>query len=245
VTDSLTEFPSPSPAAFLERIAVQHAHQMRDAYDIGDALVSLAAAGATLSVYPPDGGAPLAACIAAVDPVLPHFTLEFAEALPAVPGHATIVAALGEGALLQFELESNWTALPGTRQVAAAFPAACLVQERRSAPRHDTPLTGYYAASMRLANAQVELPLCDYASGGIAFRAAPEAVFALQVGQKLPDVRLQLGPALTVVADLEIRMLRPFRSYLLGEQVQVGCSFDRIEMRMQEEFQAKVAQERG
>ena len=62
----------------------------------------------------------------------------------------------------------------------------------------------------------------------------------LYIGRKLKSVRLQLGPALAIVADLEIRLLRPFRSFLLGEQVQVGCSIDNIEMQMQQTLQRLV-----
>ena len=66
----------------------------------------------------------------------------------------------------------------------------------------------------------------------------------LHLGRKLKAVRLQLGPALAIVADLEIRLLRPFRSFLLGEQVQVGCSIDNIEMQMQQTLERLVTSNR-
>ena len=62
--------------------------------------------------------------------------------------------------------------------------------------------------------------------------APPDTARVPHVGQKLKNVRLQLGPALAIVADLEVRMLRPFRSDLLGEQVQVGYRYGRIGMEM-------------
>lgn len=62
--------------------------------------------------------------------------------------------------------------------------------------------------------------------------APPDTARVPHVGQKLKNVRLQPGPALSIVADLEVRMLRPFRSDLLGEQVQVECRYGRIGMEM-------------
>ena len=64
--------------------------------------------------------------------------------------------------------------------------------------------------------------------------APPDTARRLHVRQKLKNVRLQPGPALAIVAGLEVRMLRPFRSYLLGEQVQVGCRYGRIGMEMRQ-----------
>ena len=72
-------------------------------------------------------------------------------------------------------------------------------------------------------------------------RATPESCFGLHVGKKLVGVRLELGPALVIVADLEVRLLRPFRTYLLGEQVQIGCSFASISMQMQQTLGRFVA----
>ena len=64
--------------------------------------------------------------------------------------------------------------------------------------------------------------------------APPDTARRLHVGQKLKNVRLKLGPALAIVAGLEVRMLRPFRSDLLGEQVQMGYRYGRIGMEMRE-----------
>jgi len=222
----VTDSPTLAAAGPLARIDRQRAHAMRDAFDIGEALAALAAAGAVLTVYPGDDAAPLTARIVAVDPQAPRFTLSLAGERPA-PGPATFVAPLANDARLQFELDSDWqdlTRLP--------FPAACLVLERRSTQRADTSLVDYFTATVSLPGKQIALPLCDFATGGIGMHAQPQAAAALHVGQKLKNVRLQLGPALSIVADLEVRMLRPFRSYLLGEQVQVGCRYDRIEMEM-------------
>lgn len=227
MTDSSS---SPAP---LERIERKSAHEMCDAFDIGEALAALAATGATLSVYPDGEAAPLPARILAVDAAAPRFTLELPGAAVIAAGPATFVALLVRDVRLQFELDSDWRASPGEPdQISLPFPETCLVLDRRATPRADTALVDYFAATVTLADRQIELPLCDFATGGIGMHAPPDAARRLHVGQKLKNVRLQLGPALAIVADLEVRMLRPFRSYLLGEQVQVGCRYDRIGMEM-------------
>jgi hypothetical protein len=54
-------------------------------------------------------------------------------------------------------------------------------------------------------------------------------------------VELELGPSLTITADLEIRLLRPFRTFLLGEQVQVGCRISNITMQMKQRLERAVS----
>jgi len=229
----------PHPAGALERIdANASPHAMRDPFDIGETLTSLARLGQPLTVYP-SLGEPMLVRIASVHPEEPQFTLDVAADLPA--GRATFVAALEGNARLQFDLDSDWAALPGTPNlVPAVFPETCLVLNRRATPRLDTQISGNYAATFTLMNKQFELPLCDYSTGGVGLRATPGEAAELYIGRKLKSVRLQLGPALAIVADLEIRLLRPFRSFLLGEQVQVGCSFDSIEMQMQQNLERLV-----
>lgn len=224
----MTDSPNLAPETCLERIAHKDAHTMRDAFDIGEALTALAEAGAMLTVYPAGDAPPLPVHIASVEPDAPRFALSLSGNGPLPPGRATFVAALANAARLQFELDSDWCDLDHL-----PFPDTCLVLERRTTQRADTSLVDYFTATVTLPGKQIELPLCDFATGGIGMHAQPEAARALHVGQKLKNVRLQLGPALSIVADLEVRMLRPFRSYLLGDQVQVGCRYDRIEMEMQ------------
>jgi hypothetical protein len=238
---------APRPSDVLDRIAPNAApHEMRDPFDIGETFASLAESGEALTIYPSGLAEPLLARIEFVHPEEPHFTLDIAGGLPLPAGRATFVAALGGNAKLQFDLESDWTPAPGQPNlVPALFPETCLVLNRRAAPRLDTPINGSYAATFTLLNKQFELPLCDYSVGGVGLRATPDQAAELYLGRKLKSVRLQLGPALAIVADLEIRLLRPFRSFLLGEQVQVGCSISNIEMQMQQTLQRLVTSNRG
>ncbi|KQQ97616.1 pilus assembly protein PilZ [Massilia sp. Leaf139] len=217
---------------------------MRDPFDIGETFTALAESGEPLSIYSASLADPILARIDTVHPEEPHFTLDVVGELP--PGRATFVAALGGNAKLQFDLVSDWVARPGfPNLVAAEFPETCLVLNRRTAPRLDTPINGAYAATFTLFNKQFELPLCDYSLGGVGLRATPDQATELYIGKKIKSVRLQLGPALAIVADLEVRLLRPFRSFLLGEQVQVGCSIDNIEMQMRQSLERLVTSNRG
>lgn len=238
----------PKPSDAVSRIGGNLApHEMRDPFDIGEALGTLAASGDPVSVYTAAGEL-LLARIASVDPELPHFVIDFTGSGLPPAGRATFVAAIGGNAKLQFDLDSGWTPLPGQPQQApAVFPESCLVLNRRAARRLETPVGLNYSASFSLNGKQVELPLYDFSQGGVGMRATPEQCLGLTVGKKLTGVRLELGPALVIAADLEIRLLRPFRTFLLGEQVQVGCSFVGISMQMQqslERFMTSGAPER-
>jgi c-di-GMP-binding flagellar brake protein YcgR len=250
VTDIQTRPPRkglPRPSDLLERIGANASpHQMRDPFDIGETFTRLAESGEALTIYSSALAKPILARIEFVHPEEPQFTLDIAGALRLPPGRATFVAALGGNAKLQFELESKWIPAPGrSNLVPAVFPETCLVLNRRAATRLETPINGNYAATFTLNNKQFELPLCDYSVGGVGLRATPDQAANLYVGRKLKSVSLQLGPALAIVADLEIRLLRPFRSFLLGEQVQIGCSIDNIEMQMQQTLQRLVTSNRG
>jgi hypothetical protein len=83
------------------------------------------------------------------------------------------------------------------------------------------------------------------AIGGVGLRASPEEAFGFRVGKKIEDVRLHLGPALVVTAGPEIRLLRPFKTFLLGKQVQIGCSFANISMQMRQPLESFVTTTSG
>ena len=238
----LTRKGPPKPSDVLGRInGKAEPHEMRDPFDIGEALAALALSGEAVTVFPAGSVEPLLARIASVDPELPHFVLDFTgSALPA-SGKATLVASLGGNAKLQFDLDQKFKALPGQpMHVAAEFPASCMVLNRRAARRVETPVGVNYTAVFRNNGKQIDLPLYDFSESGVGLRATPEQVFGLHVGKKLEGVRLELGPNLTLTADLEVRLLRPFRTFLLGEQVQIGCSFSSISMQMKQTLERFV-----
>ena len=131
----------------------------------------------------------------------------------------------------------TWTALPEQLTLLnLEFPLKCLVLNRRASARLETPLGVYYMASFVLNGKPYELQLYDFSAGGVGMRAAPRDAVGLHVGRKLQRVRLELGPDSVMIADLEVRLSRTFRSFLLGEQVQIGCQFTNLSPAMEEEL---------
>jgi c-di-GMP-binding flagellar brake protein YcgR len=216
------------------------AHEMRDPFDIADMLTTLALTGEALTVYP-HGQDCVMARIHAVDMEAQRLTLELVDtALPA-QGRAVFVASLGGNAKIQFEIDAIWTAVPGQPQlVSLATPVSCLTLNRRAEERLDTPIGGNYGARFALLGKVIEVPLYDFSRGGVGLRATPEQALELYVGKKLDGVQLDLGTALMVTADLEIRLMRPFRTFLLGPQVQVGCRISNITMQMRHSLERAV-----
>ena len=210
------------------------AHEMRDPLDIGDTLSMLAQTGEAVTVYP-HGRDLVMARIASIDAERRTFTLDLAEDSLLDEGRTCFVASLGGNAKIQFELDAEWTIVPGDGHlVELPLPVACLVLNRRAEPRLDTPVGINYSARFTMLGKVFEMPLYDFSRGGIGLRATPDQAFELYVGKKLEGVELEFGHALAIQADLEVRLLRPFRTFLLGQQVQVGCRISNITMQMRQ-----------
>jgi c-di-GMP-binding flagellar brake protein YcgR len=231
----------PKPSDAVDRIGqVADAHDMRDAFDIGEALSTLAQTGEPVTVYSPQLGMAMAR-IDQVDTENDTFVIDVADGLHLVPGKTVFVAAMGGNAKIQFELDGEWTGLPDAPHlVSAPFPAVCRVLNRRTEQRLETPVGGSYSARFSLYNKIMEMALYDFSSGGVGFRASPEQAAELHVGKRLVNVQLELGPSLVVDADLEVRLLRPFRTFLLGPQVQVGCRISNISLQMRQNLDRAV-----
>ncbi|MCP2006592.1 c-di-GMP-binding flagellar brake protein YcgR [Duganella sp. HSC-15S17] len=212
-------------------------HEMTDEHDIGDSLTLLADNGDPISIYPASTTNVVMARIKSVDPENPYFVLELNEGEFLPPGDAVFVAWL-RAAKVQFKLSSpDWACTPGEPTlIPLDFPTKCQVLNRRASTRLETPLGIYYMASFVLNGKPYELQLYDFSAGGVGMRAPPRDCVGLYVGRKLQRVRLELGPDSVMIADLDIRLSRTFRSFLLGEQVQIGCQFVNLSPSMQEEL---------
>lgn len=212
-------------------------HDMADEHDIGDALTYLAESGEPVSIYPSSATNVVMARIKSVDPQQPYFELELNEGEFLPPGDAVFVAWL-RSAKIQFLLSSpQWSSKPNEPTlIPLEFPLKCQVLNRRASARLETPLGVYYMASFVLNGKPYELQLYDFSAGGVGMRAAPRDAVGLHVGRKLQRVRLELGPDSVMIADLEVRLSRTFRSFLLGEQVQIGCQFINLSTAMQDEL---------
>jgi len=231
----------PKPTDAVDRIHQNAgAHEMRDPFDIGDALTTLALAGDPVTVYP-RGQDFVMARIDSVDPERKVFTLDPVGDDVLAEGRTVFVAALGSNAKVQFELDTGWTVVPECPGlVQLPLPDVCLVLNRRAEPRLESPVGMNYGARFTLMGKVFEMPLYDFSRGGVGLRATPEQALELYVGKKLEGVLLELGSSLVVTADLEVRLLRPFRTFLLGQQVQVGCRISNISMQMRQTLERAV-----
>jgi len=217
-------------------------YHMSDPWEIGEALSRLAESGDPVTIYPVDGAAAVMARIFSVDEEAPRFVIELNEGAFLPPGGATFVAWT-RSAKLQFALSSGWVGQPGQPHLLASpFPSLCLALERRESARLETPLGMHYLAAFVLEGRPYELQLYDFSIGGVGMRAPPRDTVGLYVGRKLARVRLELGLDNVMLADLEIRLSRSFRSFLLGEQVQVGCRFLNLTPAARAELSAMLAQ---
>jgi c-di-GMP-binding flagellar brake protein YcgR len=213
---------------------------MRDPFDIGDALTTLALTGEPVTVHP-YGADVVMARIDSVDPEGKVFTLDLAEHGVALQDKTVFVAALGSNAKVQFELAVAPAAVPDRPDLLQfPLPEVCLVLNRRAEPRLESPLGMNYGARFTMLGKVFEMPLYDFSKGGVGLRATPEQALELYVGKKLDGVLLEMGPTLVITADLEVRLLRPFRTFLLGQQVQVGCRISNITMQMRQSLERAV-----
>ncbi|WP_426322918.1 flagellar brake protein [Pseudoduganella sp. R-43] len=194
--------------------------------DIGDALTLLAASGDAISMYAAGSRDAVLGRILSVDPELPHFVMELNEGGVLQPGKVTFVSWL-RTAKLQFRLSNQeWSPVPGKPHlIPMTFPETCAVLDRRASERVETPLGANFMASFVLNGHTYELPIYDFSLGGIGLRCSKIEAKGLLKGRKIPDVVLELGPDIEIPTELEVRFTRGFRSFLLGEQLHIGCKF--------------------
>jgi c-di-GMP-binding flagellar brake protein YcgR len=218
-------------------------HDVVDPDEIGDALTKLAHRGDPVSIYADASDTVVMARLLSVDPELPHFVIQLNEGSSLPPGNCTFVAWMGN-AKFQFRLsDPHWHALPEQPTlIPAQFPERCQVLNRRAAPRLETPLGTYHTASFVLNGKPYELQLYDFAIGGVGMRCPPRDATGLHVGRRLQRVRIDMGQGAVLICDLEIRLARQFRSFLLGEQVQIGCQFVNLSPMMEEELHRILGQ---
>lgn len=206
--------------------ATAHPHAMTDIDDIGDALTLLAESGDAISMYAAGSRQAMLGRIFFVDPELPDFVIELNEGVTLPPGTITFVAWL-RTAKLQFRLtDKAWKPQPGKpNMIPMTFPESCDVLNRRETERQETPLGAIFTAMFVMNGNPYELPLHDLSRGGVGLRCAKGEAKGLIRGRKLQDVRLDLGSETVIVPEMEIRLTRSYRSFLLGEQMHIGCKF--------------------
>jgi c-di-GMP-binding flagellar brake protein YcgR len=213
-----------------------HSFRVDDPCDIGDLLEQIAVSSNTLTIYSEGLADPIMVRIHSVDDENLSFIIELKEGSLLPSGQVTCVSSCGS-AKLQFAITGPWATLPDRPTLMlASFPNECLVLERRSSPRLETPLGAYCTATFVLDGRPYELQLYDFSMGGVGMLARKREAPGLYVGRKLPRVRLEMGPNSAIVTDLEVRMTHSFRSSLVGAQLQIGCRFLKLTPQIQAEL---------
>jgi len=118
----------------------------------------------------------------------------------------------------------------------ADAPAPMPAGERRSTPRRDSPLVPALRAEFKLLGRPRSFNIDDLSLGGLGLRGAVDEGRGIFVGQRLARVQLVLGAHEALAADLEVRSRRNFRSFLVGEQVHIGCRFVGLDPEAEEEL---------
>jgi c-di-GMP-binding flagellar brake protein YcgR len=206
--------------------AAATSHEMTSEDEIGDTLTLLAANGDAISMYVSGTREAVLGRILSVDPELPHFVMELNEGAVLPPGKITFVAVL-RTAKLQFRLSNpDWNSVPGSPQlIPMVFPETCAVLDRRASERVETPLGANFMAAMEINGTRHEWAIYDFSQGGVGLRCSKLEAKGLLKGRKLPEVHLELEEETVIVIELEVRFTRAFRSFLLGEQIHIGCMF--------------------
>lgn len=234
----------PRPQDAISQIpAAANSYDMTSEDEIGDTLTQLAESGDAISMYVPGSREVVLGRILSVDPELPHFVMELNEGMSLQPGKVTFVTCL-RSAKLQFRLSSDaWSALPGQPQhIPMTFPETCAVLNRRASERVETPLGITCMASFVVNNTtEYELPIYDISLGGLSLHCAKLNAKGLIKGRKLQDVLLELGDDSVEVTELEVRYTRPFRSFLAGEQVHLGCMITQLAPEEESKLKAILA----
>lgn len=210
--------------------ASANSYEMESEDEIGDALTLLATHGDAISMYAAGSREPVLGRILSVDPEQPHFVMELNEGEALQPGKITFVTVLGNSKML-FKLSSNdWKPVPGKPHlIPMTFPEACTVLNRRAFERVEPPVGAVFQASFVInETTPYELQIYDLSQGGIGLRGSKLEMKGLLRGRKMRDVVLNLAEDEVLVAEMEVRVTRSVRSFLLGEQLHLGCKFNAI-----------------
>ena len=207
---------------------------------IGQALHDMVQQKSVLSLYPHLGcedeaaisaeSVPFAlASLMAVDMQAQTCTLSVAAPVLPLPVQAVGVAHMAGGVRMQCALVGSWEQVGDKQwQLHMPWPMQMLQLQRRRHPRIHVPLGHNYSASFLFGSQRCELDIDDLSASGVALRGTRKETAMLFMGRKLPRVHLTMADGNTLEVALKVRSRRSFQSFLLGEQVLVGCSVESI-----------------
>lgn len=210
---------------------------------IGQALHDVQQQKGVLSLYMPEAGVAAdgaqfvaqatpfgLANVCGVDVQAQTLALSLSTPLSPLPPQALAVVHLAGGVRLQWMLHGVWQPGEGKNwSLQAAWPAQMLQLQRRRHQRLSVPLGQNYSASFMFGRRRCELDIDDLSIGGVALRGTRQEAAMLFMGRVLPKVSLYMADGTVLQADLKVRSRRSYRSFLLGEQVLVGCSMEAMD----------------
>lgn len=158
-----------------------------------------------------------------------------AQAQP-LPQRLIGIAHMAGSVRVQCAVQGSWQPEVGAWLLHMPWPQELLQLQRRCHQRFAVPLGQNYTASFMFGRKRCVLDIDDLSLGGIALRGTRADTAMLFLGRELPQVTLKLANHDILRASLKVRSRRSYRSFLLGEQVLVGCSIESME----EEDQASL-----
>ena len=136
------------------------------------------------------------------------------------------IAHLNGGVRVQCILEGHWQAGHNSWILRAPWPTEILQCQRRRYQRYSVPLGQSYTVSFSFGSTRHELDIDDMSLGGVALRGTRKETAMLFMGKTLRNVTIHLPHGYAFVASLKVHSRRAFKSFLLGEQVLVGCAME-------------------
>lgn len=205
---------------------------------IGQALHDVQQQKGALSLYAQDAGvdsvqwaahaAPFGlASVSDVDAETQTVALHLSTPILPLPQQALGVAHLPGGVRVQWVVQGEWQPIDALHwQMHTPWPTEVLQLQRRRHQRLSVPLGQNYSASFRFGRRRCELDIEDLSLGGVALRGTRQETAMLFMGRDLPKVGLYMADGTVLEAHLKVRSRRSYQSFLLGEQVLVGCSVE-------------------
>lgn len=151
-----------------------------------------------------------------------------AQAQP-LPQRLIGIAHMAGSVRVQCAVQGSWQPEVGAWLLHMPWPQELLQLQRRRHQRFPVPLGQNYTASFMFGRKRCVLDIDDLSLGGIALRGTRADTAMLFLGRELPQVRLKLASHDILRVFLRVRSRRSYRSFLLGEQVLVGCSIEAMD----------------
>ena len=146
------------------------------------------------------------------------------------PASSLAIAHMAGAVRVQWCLEGAWQPVDGGGwQLTTTWPVQLVQLQRRRHPRWSVPLGQNYSAIFLFGNRRCVIDIEDVSVAGVALRGSRAETAMLFVGRSLPRVQLHLPDGVVLEVALQVRARRRFHTFLLGEQVLIGCSVEHME----------------